>query len=405
MGSGQPQFGTQGISPGPLGRCSTPSPGWHCAIRPCCVSLSPWLPGPAWPRAVRPGPLSGSASPSAHEQGALPSLPQATTRGDRYLSRSNLKMFNTISRVALRKSSLVRFSIALATRSRLASCSSSMSCSKVRAATSRITVTGRVWPRRWTRSTAWSSIIGFHQGSAKTTWSAWTRFNPTPPAFREHSSTRGPSLAPKRSTATRLSCARMLPSSRANPTPTRVRAWAIRLRKEVNWEKITTLCGGPEVLCMPWQMVTMAFTLALGSPVVLEASSGPGSCNTSPSRTTPRHSGHDAPPGETCRHKSMHPRWNTCPHRVIASPPGSRHTGQLSSACSWSLSSSCCVAASPRAAAAAARAPWAEDPAAASNSGGRRVLEQQSIRRRKMKVMTAACSAASCPVLCSSCTR
>lgn len=45
--------------------------------------------------------------------------------------------------------------------------------------TKRQTVVGRFCPRRCTRSTAWSSIAGAHQESARITWLAATRLSPT----------------------------------------------------------------------------------------------------------------------------------------------------------------------------------------------------------------------------------
>ena len=68
-------------------------------------------------------------------------------------------------------------------RSALVARISSIRWSTLFSASKRWTSTVRTWPMRWQRAMAWSSMVGFHCGSARiTTDPAWM-FSPTPPAW------------------------------------------------------------------------------------------------------------------------------------------------------------------------------------------------------------------------------
>src|SRR5690606_19823737 len=73
-------------------------------------------------------------------------------------------------------------------------CSSRIFSSTLPLQMKRTIKTSFVCPSRCTRSTAWSSIDGAHQGSIMNTWLAAVRFNPTPPALRENSRSLKPPL-------------------------------------------------------------------------------------------------------------------------------------------------------------------------------------------------------------------
>lgn len=108
--------------------------------------------------------------------------------------------------------------------------------------TSLTTVTGRRWPRRHTRSAACASAAAFHHGLARMTRLAAPSETPTPPTFKEASSSWQPGTSRRRCSAAARAGRDTDPSNRTYRTPRRelaaARVRSSRRRKEVNWEKV-----------------------------------------------------------------------------------------------------------------------------------------------------------------------
>ena len=92
---------------------------------------------------------------------------------------------------------------------------------------------------RWTRSTAWASTAGFHQGSSRNTYSAVLRVIPVPPAFSDAKNKAGPLVSLNRSTGAERSLVSPVSSKIGRFGRSRAKAFLTRSISETNWENTT----------------------------------------------------------------------------------------------------------------------------------------------------------------------
>mmetsp|Transcript_26088 Transcript_26088/g.89103 ORF Transcript_26088/g.89103 Transcript_26088/m.89103 type:complete len:339 (-) Transcript_26088:658-1674(-) len=143
-------------------------------------------------------------------------------------------------RRALRTSSALSRASAPADTNVLACWMSRMRDSTVLSATRRTAVTGRVWPRRCTRSMACSSTAAFHHVSSRKTWFARVRLRPVPPHLSDTRSTRGPPSPAKSARSAARFAADSDPEKTRAATSASSRAAFALARTPTNWLKTTT---------------------------------------------------------------------------------------------------------------------------------------------------------------------
>mmetsp|Transcript_12600 Transcript_12600/g.34678 ORF Transcript_12600/g.34678 Transcript_12600/m.34678 type:complete len:224 (-) Transcript_12600:491-1162(-) len=154
---------------------------------------------------------------------------------------------------------------------------------------------------------------------------AAVRLIPTPPALRETKMTSGELGSALWNSSMRFSlfAAETPPDSRTHLNPAASTDFCAMSMKVTNWLKTTALVLRPppstRALRSVFSRATSASVLALGAtrvappPSQVSPSSSGGASTSSPGLQAARHSGHD------CLRSSagaMHPRQNTCAHRV-----------------------------------------------------------------------------------------
>mmetsp|Transcript_1180 Transcript_1180/g.4615 ORF Transcript_1180/g.4615 Transcript_1180/m.4615 type:complete len:207 (+) Transcript_1180:1131-1751(+) len=193
----------------------------------------------------------------------------------------------------------------------LDSLSARMRSSTVFDATNLTARTGRVWPMRWTRASAWSSIASFHHGSTKKAWFARVSVRPWPPHRSETRSTVGEvSASPwkARTMAPRF-------SGGTAPVTTSVRTPACassrsrhRASVPMNCENTTTFSPAGTARTASHTAASFGASSSSSSPVLREEY-----CEGSASST--RSPGHEAPSVTTSA------RLNGCRHSAHVPPP------------------------------------------------------------------------------------
>mmetsp|Transcript_124579 Transcript_124579/g.398869 ORF Transcript_124579/g.398869 Transcript_124579/m.398869 type:complete len:255 (-) Transcript_124579:879-1643(-) len=137
-------------------------------------------------------------------------------------------------------------------------------------ATKRVAFTGRVWPMRCARWIACDSEAGFHHGSMRKMWSAAWRLSPSPPAFKEISSTLREGSVWKEMMMLLRELRGIVPSILAQLMPSRLIRHSMSSRKRVNWEKTKALLQG-SACCIFWSSCIRASILVevLNSEVLM----------------------------------------------------------------------------------------------------------------------------------------